>query len=670
MNVLPYILLGWLLTVAAATALGTWILRALKLELEGLEDWLYRFLLGAAGLSLLVFGLASLGLIHKGVLIALGLGLVASNYRRWPLLPKWKMDWSGWLYAAFALFYFLHALAPELSPDGMSYHLGLVARYTREHGFVPFTTNMYALLSQGLEMLFLFAFGIGRHSAAALVHFTFLLALPALLAVHGGRKGWLAGLFVFLLPVTAIDGISAYNDVALAVVGFAIFHAVSRSRQTGHSAWVSVAALLLGFAFAIKMTGAVFALFLIPSWHSAGRCAWRWGWALVSIAPWLIRNALWTGNPLAPFFNTWFPNPYFTPDFEQYYRAFLKSYGLPSVWAWLREIFLGGQALSGTLGPMGVLLPLALLAIRRSPYLLAAAAIALIPYPMNIGTRFLLPALPFLALALFEVLPGRAWVLALTAILSLPPVMSRYSPGSWHLGRPPWKAALRIESEDGYLNRIRVEYIVARLIERLVPEGETVYTHAAVAESYTTRRILTSYQSALGVKLQQALFAPTYEPYQPRFRWECRGDRLEVSQGGDILSIHEVEPVSAKLDCSRFPWDSPLASDGNWVSRYRSWAPIQPGDFCRVSGHGNEFNVYGSADQWKLQFKNCGPRQIVDLPLDLRAEARRFFLANGVRYLVIQQADYGAQEIYENQQKWGVELLAERGPARLYRFRQ
>lgn len=666
MSVLPYILLGWLLTVASCIALGTWILRALRLELEGTEAWLYRFFLGSAGLSLAVFALACFAWVYKGVFIALGIGLVASNYRRWPALPALRRDWSVWLFAAFSLFYFIHALAPELSPDGMSYHLGLVARYTREHGFVPFTTNMYAMLPQGLEMLFLFAFGIGRHSAAALVHFTFLLALPPLLGLHAGRIGWLAGLFVFLTPVTAIDGISAYNDVALAVIGFAVFHAMQRWRQTGQQAWLSAAALLVGFAFAIKMTGAVFALLLLPSWRF-----WpRWAWALVSVLPWVLKNYLWTTNPLAPFFNAWFPNPYFTLDFEQSYRAFLRTYGLASVWSWLRELFLGGQALSGTLGPMGLLLPLALLAIRREPRLLAAAAVALIPYPMNIGTRFLIPALPFLGLALFQVLPALPWALAAAALLSMPPLMSLYSPGSWHLGRPPWKAALRIESEDGYLNRFRNEYIIARLIDRLVPAGETVYSHSAIAESYSTHNIFTSYQSALGVKLQQSLFAPTYEAYQPRFRWSCRGPRLEVTQGGDILSIHEVEPASATLQCSRFPWDSPLASDGNWISRYRSWQPAQPGDFCTVSGHGNEFKVYGSADQWKIQFKNCAPKEIVDLPLDLRAEARRFFLAQGVRYLVIQKSDYGAQDLIDNAALWQLELLAERGPARLYRFRQ
>ena len=53
----------------------------------------------------------------------------------------------------------------------------VVARYWREHGFHPIVWNLYASLSEGAEMLFLFAFAFGRHSAASMVHFAFLLAL-------------------------------------------------------------------------------------------------------------------------------------------------------------------------------------------------------------------------------------------------------------------------------------------------------------------------------------------------------------------------------------------------------------------------------------------------------------------------------------------------------------
>ena len=127
------------------------------------------------------------------------------------------------------MLYLANAMAPEVSPDGAGYHLGLVARYLREHGFVRITDNLYAAMPAGVEMLFLFAFAFGRHSAAALVHFAFLLALVWQVFSYGRRRGFpvagaSAALLVFASPVVGIDGTSAYNDVAVAAIAFTLFH--------------------------------------------------------------------------------------------------------------------------------------------------------------------------------------------------------------------------------------------------------------------------------------------------------------------------------------------------------------------------------------------------------------------------------------------------------------
>ena len=99
-----------------------------------------------------------------------------------------RMLW-GIVFGLYVVLYLANAMAPEVSPDGAGYHLGLVARYLREHGFVRITDNLYAAMPAGVEMLFLFAFAFGRHSAAALVHFAFLLALVWQIFSYGRRRG-------------------------------------------------------------------------------------------------------------------------------------------------------------------------------------------------------------------------------------------------------------------------------------------------------------------------------------------------------------------------------------------------------------------------------------------------------------------------------------------------
>src|ERR1019366_8789946 len=96
----------------------------------------------------------------------------------------------GIAFGMFVVLYLANAMAPEMSPDGSTYHLGLVSRYLRAHGFERITTDLYANFSQGVEMLFLFAFAFGRHSAAALTHFAFLVTLPFAILSYARRFGF------------------------------------------------------------------------------------------------------------------------------------------------------------------------------------------------------------------------------------------------------------------------------------------------------------------------------------------------------------------------------------------------------------------------------------------------------------------------------------------------
>ncbi len=166
------ILFGWLFTVAVSLALGGLLLR------DTSRDPGVRFVAGAALLSATVFAICAVRMAYVPVFAAAGAGAVVFAFRSRPAIGKVSMPRvAAVLFGVFFVIYFFNAMAPEISFDGSRYHLGLVGRYLREHGFQRFTGSMYASLSQGVEMLFLFAYAFGRHSAAAMVHMTFLVAL-------------------------------------------------------------------------------------------------------------------------------------------------------------------------------------------------------------------------------------------------------------------------------------------------------------------------------------------------------------------------------------------------------------------------------------------------------------------------------------------------------------
>ena len=100
-------------------------------------------------------------------------------------------------------------------------------------------------------MLYLFAFAVGKHSAAKMVHFSFLVATVVAMLAFSRRHGlWRAGVAGAVLyacsPVVGADAASTYNDCALAFYEFSAFYALLlwwRGRQRG---WLVIIGILAG----------------------------------------------------------------------------------------------------------------------------------------------------------------------------------------------------------------------------------------------------------------------------------------------------------------------------------------------------------------------------------------------------------------------------------------
>jgi hypothetical protein len=231
-------LLGAALTLAACYGLGALIVDALGAPLRRAERFPLAFVLGASCLHLILFLVLALHVAYWPLLVTIptvcvGIAIWKGSWRlrgepMEPLGFNLALMW-GAIFTVFTIVYFFNALQPEISPDGSSYHLGFIAHYMRAHGFVAITTNLYASLGQGIELLFLPGFVIGRHSAGALVHFGFLIAVCLAVFAYGRRIGkpWVgaaASLLVYLSPVAGLDGTSAYIDLGVAAIVFSCFY--------------------------------------------------------------------------------------------------------------------------------------------------------------------------------------------------------------------------------------------------------------------------------------------------------------------------------------------------------------------------------------------------------------------------------------------------------------
>jgi hypothetical protein len=717
-----YVLFGAAFTVGVCLAAGTLLLRALPVRLYRQEERIIAFVTGSALLSLLVFLLCSVHLARKGVFLALGLAILAMAFVRGahrgqgdrlpPVSRGWRLFF--WIpYAAFGLWYFVNAMAPEFSPDGSAYHLAIVSRYYRARGFEAITTNMYASLSHAVDLLFLFAFAFGRHSAAALVHCAFLFTLPLAIRSYGRRfgmqaAGTCAALLVFCTPAAGVAGVSAYNDVALACVAFTLFYLL----RIGDGA-EALAGLLAGFCYAIKYTAFAavpYALALLVIRRKGKQALLAGCCAALMIAPWMIKNWIVVQNPVAPFFNAWFPNPHVTIAFEKDYAASMRSYvGIGNNRDLPVELTIRGGVLGGLLGPVWLLAPLGLLALRTGEgrqALLAALVFGAI-YATNVGTRFLLPALPFLALALAIGLRTLAAPVVLAhLILSWPPIVSLYcTPTTWRVASFPWRAALRLEPEETYLIGLDAAYHVARLIEKEVPPGQRVLSFNQIPAAYTTREILVAYQSAHGNTLRDMIYLPLMPDAIPTghflFRFPPRTLRrvrvVQTEKGEpDLWSVSEMRVYSSgrelprapewRLQAKPNPWQVQLAFDNSPLTRWRSGQTLYPGMFVSIDFGKQEtidsLRVECARDQYKVRMRMEGDggtgvwREIpaaveeadVPAPRGLRRGAIEELQARGIQYLLIYDYDFGALDFRTQGAVWGVTQLAEYYGARLYRF--
>jgi len=129
-------------------------------------------------------------------------------------------------------------------------------------------------------------------------------------------------------PVVGITGTTAYNDAALVFFILVTFYLVARWDAEREDRQLLAAGLAAGFCYSIKFTGllvAPAALVFVLARHRRRALLFAAA-AFLMIAPWMTRNALRTGNPLAPLFNSVFPNPYFHVSTEHQLGQTLRSY--------------------------------------------------------------------------------------------------------------------------------------------------------------------------------------------------------------------------------------------------------------------------------------------------------------------------------------------------------
>jgi len=349
--------------------------------------------LGWGGLGLVMLGLGLARLYYAPLLWAAAL---CATFLLWRDVYAWLMDVGVSLRelwptdrltkvtTAFGLFVFalglLRALAPPLMWDALVYHLTLPKLYAQAHQLQLAGDFFFIGMPQLNEMLYTAAILLRGEIAAQALGWMFGAVLALGLSAHasailGPRSGPLAVALLFSSFSIALSLAWAYGELLLMLMALAVLISLRQWRLTDELKWLWLAGVFAGLAMGCKYTGlvvplagAVTILLTAQAPHrptsSSLLSAFRFLLtALLAFSPWLLKNTLFTGNPVYPLLfeakdadtlRHWFYN---RPDLT-------KRNPLWAALIFFRAVFLGvqgGNKYEATLNPLLAFLPMGLM---------------------------------------------------------------------------------------------------------------------------------------------------------------------------------------------------------------------------------------------------------------------------------------------------------------------
>jgi 4-amino-4-deoxy-L-arabinose transferase-like glycosyltransferase len=244
------------------------------------------------------------------------------------------------------------ALAPSTSLDWdtIAYHLAVPKLWLAAGHIYPIPFIHHSNFPQSVDNLYIWGLAWGGQTGAKTFQICFYLL--GLITVFGfararyGAKaaGW-AALAFGTVPVVLWEAGTGYIDVAhglYAAVGVLlladIIEDLSKGADSPTKPW-PIAALCLGFAAGSKYTGlqvfiavgVVFGAYALLKNKGKGvkTLAATLGLACVVCSPWYIKNELWAGNPVYPFFYEQFGGKNWSQFNADIYKNQQQTFGIP-----------------------------------------------------------------------------------------------------------------------------------------------------------------------------------------------------------------------------------------------------------------------------------------------------------------------------------------------------
>src|SRR5579871_727869 len=299
------------------------------------------------------------------------LGLALLGWALWDLsrsflkiqkFPRWPKPGNfflllGVLGALSLALDLLQGMTPDVYFDGLVYHLAALQFWQFHHGLADFYTNLYSYFPFGGELYFANGFFFAGSEAAKMLNAFSAglcgLALAGWVAEESGwDKGLMAWAMVLTLPLVSAAVWTTQNDVLLAFFFILFIYTLLRWLPGAGNSWALAAGLLGGAALTVKYTAIAsvgIVLFTALFFYKKGavdpkkKAGWVWVILLMagSVAPWLLKNNVFTGNFFYPYLSSVFggralPSENMAALLNDNEAALGASF---SLWGWASRVF-------------------------------------------------------------------------------------------------------------------------------------------------------------------------------------------------------------------------------------------------------------------------------------------------------------------------------------------
>ncbi len=228
------------------------------------------------------------------------------------------------------------ASVPPVDRDALTHHLAVPKLYLKHGGIHEIPHVPFSYYPMNLDLLYVIPLYFGNDIVPKYIHFGFALLTAGLISSYLRRRlgnmvaALLGGLLFLSLPVIVKLSITVYVDLGLIFFSTAALLQLLRWAETRFSLkHLALSGIFAGLCLGTKPNGMLSFFFLVatvpflyrPDAGSsspqrqdqlhhhcrAGRSLRSLGWsvvfagvALLVYSPWMLRNYIWTGNPVYP----------------------------------------------------------------------------------------------------------------------------------------------------------------------------------------------------------------------------------------------------------------------------------------------------------------------------------------------------------------------------------